>query len=103
MLQCTVNANSWLYLSTVKSRPFKLYACFSELEQEISAAVLHQPRVIRMASLRNSGRTHARLGADGDLLGHRAIGTCPSYLSRRRHQKVQGGYGGFGAGTKSLG
>jgi hypothetical protein len=32
-----------------------LYACFSELEQDISAAVLHQARVIKMASLRNSG------------------------------------------------
>jgi hypothetical protein len=59
--------------------------------------------VIKMASLRNSGRAHARLGAVGDLLGNRAMGTRPSYLSRRRHEKVQGGYSGFGAGTKSLG
>jgi hypothetical protein len=83
------------------------YSCFIELEQEISAAVLHQPRVIKMASLRKSGRTHARLAAVGDPLGKRAIGTrptyLPTYLSRRRHEKVQGGYSGFGAGTKSLG
>jgi hypothetical protein len=96
MVQCTVNANSWLYLSTVKSRQFELYACFSELEQEISAALLHQPRVIRMASLRNSGRTHARLGADGDLLGNRAIGTCPSYFAAAATKR-------FKAGTVVLG
>jgi hypothetical protein len=49
MLQC--NAAADLACITAPKRVVNLifYACFSELEQDVSVAILHQPRVIKMA------------------------------------------------------